>query len=75
MTFEPEELGKSRQELGSMLRELRKAAGLSGDRLAVRCTMSQSKVSRIENGQTRPTLIDIEALLTALEAAPEVVTK
>ncbi|MGW5097799.1 helix-turn-helix domain-containing protein [Streptomyces nodosus] len=75
MTFEPEELGKSRQELGSVLRDLRKAAGLSGDRLAARCAMSQSKVSRIENGQTRPTLVDIEALLTALEAPPEVVAE
>ncbi|KDQ67241.1 helix-turn-helix transcriptional regulator [Streptomyces sp. NTK 937] len=75
MTFEPEELGKSRQELGSMLRDLRKAAGLSGDRLAARCAMSQSKVSRIENGQTRPTLVDIEALLIALEAPPEVVAE
>jgi transcriptional regulator with XRE-family HTH domain len=75
VTFEPEELGKSRQELGSTLRELRKAAGLSGDRLAARCAMSQSKVSRIENGQTRPTLVDIEAILTALEAPPAVVAE
>ncbi|MDI3388578.1 helix-turn-helix transcriptional regulator [Streptomyces sp. B-S-A8] len=75
MTFEPEELGKSQQELGAALRDLRKAAGLSGDRLAARCAMSQSKVSRIENGQTKPTLIDIEALLTALEAPPDVVAE
>ncbi|MEU8772641.1 helix-turn-helix transcriptional regulator [Streptomyces sp. NPDC048606] len=70
MTFEPEQLGQSAQELAATLRKLRKQAGLSGDRLAARCNMSQSKVSRIENGKVRPTLVDIERLLTALEAPP-----
>ncbi|MDX3386493.1 helix-turn-helix transcriptional regulator [Streptomyces niveiscabiei] len=73
MTFEPEELGQSWQDLGTTLRDLRKAAGLSGDRLAARCNMSQSKVSRIENGKARPSLLDIETLLAALDASPEVV--
>ncbi|WP_409471363.1 helix-turn-helix domain-containing protein [Streptomyces sp. HC307] len=75
MTFEPEELGQSWQELGAMLRDIRKAAGLSGDRLAARCNMSQSKVSRIENGKARPSLLDIETLLTALDTPPEVVAE
>lgn len=51
-----------------MLRNLRKQAGLSGDRLAARCNMSQSKVSRIENGRVRPSLVDLERILTALDA-------
>ncbi len=75
MTFEPEQLGRSAQELAATLRKLRKQAGLSGDRLAARCNMSQSKVSRIENGKVRPTLVDIERLLTALEAPPALVAE
>jgi hypothetical protein len=37
--------------------------------------MSQSKVSRIENGRARPSLLDIETLLTALDAPPQVVAE
>ncbi|MGW5767761.1 helix-turn-helix domain-containing protein [Streptomyces longwoodensis] len=73
MTFEPEQLGQSSQELASKLRELRKRAGLSGVRLAARCHMSQSKVSRIENGKVRPSLVDVEQILRALDAPPAMV--
>lgn len=73
MTFEPEQLGQSSQELASKLRELRKQAGLSGVRLAARCNMSQSKVSRIENGKVRPSLVDVEQILRALDAPPGII--
>ncbi|MGP9018955.1 helix-turn-helix domain-containing protein [Streptomyces sp. BR1] len=75
MTFDPERLGRSSQELAAKLRSLRKQAGLSGDRLAARCNMSQSKVSRIENGKVRPSLVDIEQILKALEAPPDLVAE
>ncbi|MFH8618360.1 Scr1 family TA system antitoxin-like transcriptional regulator [Streptomyces sp. NPDC017979] len=75
MTFEAEQLGESGTELASLLRNLRKRAGLSGDRLAARCNMSQSKVSRIENGRTRPSLVDVEQILRALDAPPELVAE
>lgn len=58
-----------------MLRKLRKQAGLSGDRLAARCNMSQSKVSRIENGRVRPSLVDIERIHTALDAPAPLVAE
>lgn len=58
-----------------MLRDLRKRAGLSGVRLAARCNMSQSKVSRIENGKVRPSLVDVEQILRALDAAPALVAE
>jgi len=70
VTLEAEQLGQSSQELSLKLRELRKQAGLSGVRLAVRCNMSQSKVSRIENGRVRPSLVDVEQILRALDAPP-----
>ncbi|GGR30344.1 helix-turn-helix domain-containing protein [Streptomyces roseolus] len=75
MTFEPEQLGQSAQELAATLRKLRKQAGLSGDRLAARCNMSQSKVSRIESGKVRPSLVDIERILRALDAPPALVAE
>lgn len=73
MTFDPEQLGQGAHELAGMLRALRKRAGLSGDRLAAQCNMSQSKVSRIENGRTRPSLVDVEQILRALDAPPDLV--
>jgi transcriptional regulator with XRE-family HTH domain len=73
VTFEAEQLGDSGTELASLLRELRKRAGLSGDRLAARCNMSQSKVSRIESGKSRPSLVDVEQILRALDAPPSIV--
>ncbi|AZS73920.1 hypothetical protein DDE74_25920 [Streptomyces lydicus] len=75
MTFEPEQLDRSTQVLAAKLKELRKGAGLSGDRLAARCNISQSKVSRIENAKVRPSLVDIEQILKALDASPEVVAE
>lgn len=66
MNIEPNDQ-HSRSDLASALRELRKAAGLSGERLAVRCVMSQSKISRIESGKTLPTVVDVERILAALD--------
>ncbi|MFJ4768410.1 helix-turn-helix domain-containing protein [Streptomyces uncialis] len=75
MTFDPELLGQPKQELAALLKELRKRAGLSGDRLAKRCDMSQSSISRIENGKTQPSLVDVERILRALGAPAEVVAE
>ncbi|MEW1660712.1 helix-turn-helix transcriptional regulator [Streptomyces sp. NPDC093707] len=75
MTFEPEQLGQSKHELAALLKDLRKRAGLSGDRLAKRCSMSQSKISRIENGKVRPSLLDIESILRAVEAPSGIVAE
>jgi transcriptional regulator with XRE-family HTH domain len=50
------------------LREARKAAGLTGERLAARCGISQSKISKIETGKVLATVTDVERILTALGA-------
>lgn len=55
-----------------MLKQLRKQAGLSGVRLAARCNMSQSKISRIEGNKSRPSLLDVEQLLRGLESSPAI---
>ncbi len=75
MTFDPEQLGQSKSDLAEVLRELRKRAGLSGDRLAQRCSMSQSKISKIETGKITPTLVDVERILRALDAPPALISE
>ncbi|GAA3802836.1 hypothetical protein GCM10022403_041110 [Streptomyces coacervatus] len=73
MTFEPEQLGQSRTDLAQTLRELRKRAGLTGDRLARRCNMSQSQISKFETGKKTPKLVDVERILRALDAPADIV--
>ncbi|GAA3125250.1 hypothetical protein GCM10010521_09970 [Streptomyces rameus] len=75
MTFEPEQPGQSRTDLAEKLRELRKRAGLTGDRLARRCNMSQSQISKFETGKKTPKLTEVERILQALDAPPEVVAE
>ncbi|WP_329100769.1 helix-turn-helix domain-containing protein [Streptomyces sp. NBC_01439] len=75
MTFEPERMGHSSRELADKLRELRKRSGLSGVRVAARCNMSQSKISRIENGKVRPSLVDVEQILRAIDAPADLLAE
>jgi transcriptional regulator with XRE-family HTH domain len=69
VAIEPDELDQSGRELAAMLKHLRKQAGLSGVRLAARCNMSQSKISRIESNKGHPSLLDVEQLLRGLNAS------
>jgi transcriptional regulator with XRE-family HTH domain len=62
----------ARSDLAASLKRLRTAAGLSGERLAVRAAMSQTKVSRIERGKILPSVIDVERILQALDVPKEV---
>ncbi|WP_454853776.1 helix-turn-helix domain-containing protein [Promicromonospora soli] len=75
MTFEPEELGQSRANLAETLKDLRKRVGWTQTRLAQRCAMSQTKVSNIERGILTPTLVDVELILRALGAPPQLVVE
>lgn len=72
--LEPEALGRHKDDLAVALRELRKHAGLTGERLAARCAMSQSKISKIETGRVIPSVVDVERILHALQAQPEVLS-
>jgi transcriptional regulator with XRE-family HTH domain len=69
--FEPEELGQRKDELATALREARKQAGLTGERLAARCGISQSKISKIETGKMLPSAADVERILVALGVGGE----
>jgi transcriptional regulator with XRE-family HTH domain len=75
LSIEPDRIEASRRDLATALRELRLAAGLSGERLAVRCSMSQAKISRIETGKTLPTVLDVERILKALDVPADLVTE
>lgn len=75
MTLTPEQLGQSKADLAGKLRELRRRAGLTGDRLAKRCALSQSQISKFETGRRVPTLVDLERILKALDTPPEVVAE
>ncbi|WP_158885459.1 helix-turn-helix domain-containing protein [Amycolatopsis anabasis] len=68
---QPANLGQDRDDLAGVLRALRKAAGLSGERLGVKAHMSQGKVSRIETGKIIPTVADVQRILRALEVPPD----
>ncbi|MEV0484857.1 helix-turn-helix transcriptional regulator [Streptomyces sp. NPDC050508] len=75
MTLDPQQLGQSKADLAETLRTLRKRAGLSQVRLASRCNMSQSKISKIETGEITPSLIDVELILRAVNAPDELVAE
>ncbi|MFE7480327.1 helix-turn-helix domain-containing protein [Streptomyces sp. NPDC012600] len=75
MTFQPEQLGRSKAVLATSLRELRKRVGLSQVRLAQRCNMSQTKLSNIETGRVGPSLVDVELILRVLKASPAEATE
>ena len=65
--LEPENEKRDRRDLADSLKQLRKAAGLSGERLAARAAMSQSKISRIESGRVLPSVADVERIMQALD--------
>jgi transcriptional regulator with XRE-family HTH domain len=71
LTFDPLELGQSAADLAATLRALRRRAGLSGVQLGRRAHMSQSKIPKIENAKVTPSLVDVELLLRALKAPPD----
>lgn len=75
MSIDPDEQRQGDKDLADTLRQLRKAAGLSGERLAVRCSMSQAKISRIEGRKITPTVAGVERILAALEVPGEVASE
>ena len=75
MTFDPRQLGQTKADLAETLRTLRKRADRTQVWLARRCNMSQTKLSNVETGRVTPTLVDIELILRALAAPPELVAE
>jgi transcriptional regulator with XRE-family HTH domain len=65
---------RTRIELGTRLRALRRRAGLTGAELAGRAGMSQAKISKLETGQTTASVEDVERLASVLGAPPDQAT-
>jgi transcriptional regulator with XRE-family HTH domain len=61
----------AREQLGSRLRDLRLRAGLSGDALAARLGLTQSKISRVETGRSLPNLGEVRKWAAATKASNE----
>ncbi|WP_054569693.1 helix-turn-helix transcriptional regulator [Frankia sp. R43] len=61
------------RRLGADLAALRRGQKVTGQQLAGRLPMSQSKISRIETGAVTPTPEDVEAIVRALGQAEDVV--
>ncbi|WP_369374989.1 helix-turn-helix domain-containing protein [Streptomyces sp. cg36] len=75
MTFDPGQLGQSKADLAETLRAMRRRASRTQVWLAQRCNMSQTKLSSIETGRITPGLVDVELILRALDAPPEMVAE
>lgn len=60
-TSNSSDIRAARNELGARLRELRRAAGLTGQQLAEAFSWPPSKVSKIENGRQAPTDDDVRS--------------
>lgn len=62
-----------RTQLGQRLREVRKAAGFSGNAFAARLGWAQSRVSKLETGGQMASRDDLADWLTAVDAAEDTV--
>ncbi|MGW6373130.1 helix-turn-helix domain-containing protein [Streptomyces niveus] len=62
----------NRAELGAALRALRQASDLEAKAVARGAAMSRSKLSKIENGNALPSVVDVEQILTAIGVSDEV---
>ncbi|MGO4418715.1 helix-turn-helix domain-containing protein [Streptomyces sp. MCAF7] len=64
----PERYATDRQRLAAALRQLRKAAAMTGSQAAGSVGMSQPKISKLENGRLLPSVEDVRTLLTLYRA-------
>ena len=53
--------------LGSKIREIRRAKGMVQQQLAALCNSEKASLSRIESGKTNATIITLQKIATVLE--------
>jgi transcriptional regulator with XRE-family HTH domain len=63
----------NRIRIGSRLRELREAQGLTTTQLGERCGLTQSTISKVENGKWSVSLDILSKICEALGARVEIV--
>lgn len=60
------------KQFGKVLREIRSAAELSQEELALECDLDRTYISMLERGLKAPTITTISAISTALKVSPHV---
>lgn len=71
----PVERAEVQAAFAHVLRESRKRAGLSQERLALVCGCDRAGLGRIERGQHLPSLPTLFALAEALDTTPDAILK
>jgi transcriptional regulator with XRE-family HTH domain len=56
-------------QMGSKIRDLRKKRKMTQNDLAFKCEFEKARLSRIETGQTNPTIRSLFKISTALEVS------
>ena len=67
------ELNNERIRIGSRLRELREEQGLTATQLGEKCGLTQSTISKVENGKWSVSLDILSKICEALGARVEIV--
>lgn len=67
------ELNNERIRIGSRLRELREEQGLTATQLGEKCGLTQSTISKVENGKWSVSLDIMSKISAALGARVEIV--
>lgn len=67
------ELNNERIRIGNRLRELRESQGLTTTQLGERCGLTQSTISKVENGKWSVSLDILSKVCEALGAKVEIV--
>lgn len=56
-----------RQKVGSRIRELRTAAGLSQEKLALAAGIDRTYIASVENGKRNISIVNLEKIVKALD--------
>lgn len=67
------ELKNERKRIGNRLRELREAHGLTATQLGEMCGLTQSTISKVENGKWSVSLDILSKICEALGARVEII--
>lgn len=67
------ELNNERIRIGSRLRELREAQGLTTTQLGEKCGLSHSTISKVENGKWSASIDMLSRICEALVAKVEII--
>lgn len=59
------------EKVGNRIKEIRESKNITQQELAARCDFEKSNMSRIESGNTNPTLLTLYKICTSLDISLE----